>query len=764
VRDVVLRDGAALRLRSPRLEDEADIKAFFDALAPESRYLRFHGLVRTDLVARDYAHADGDARMSLLAHLDGRVVAVAGYDRLNEPGAAEVAFAVADEMHGRGLATRMLEQLAEIAAERGIMRFNAEVMAGNHAMLGVFAGVGFDTRRVTEFGEVHLALDLRPTERYEERRADRTHVAAVASLRHLLAPRSVAVIGASGRRDSVGGAIYRGIVAGGFAGIAVPVHPDGGVVASARAVRSLDELDEAPELAVVAVPAGEVLGVAREAARCGVSALLVVSAGFSDTDEPEGRAREEALLEVVREHGMRLVGPNALGVVNTDPEVALHAFIGRVAVRPGGLALSSQSGALGLALLGHAAARGLGISSFVALGNRTDVSTNDLLEHLADDQRTSVVALYVESFGNPRRFSQVSRRVSRRKPIIVVKGAHGHALGETATDALFRQAGVLRVEHTQTLFDAAELLERQPLPGGRGLAVVTNSGGLGVVAADACAASGLELAVPGEETRARLAAALPGADHLDNPIDLGLRAPVADDVEAVTALVGEKRVDAVLVLHVELGGDDPSVRLQALDRIAESAAKTIVACVVGADGEVPRRAEWRVPNYRFPEAAVRALALAADRREWLSRPLGQAPVVEGLDLEAARAVASRAGDGPLDDAQARALLRAVGIEPVSGVRVRMVADPNLGPLIGVGTGGERPRASHASRAADLTYRLAPLTDVDAGELAGDAHALRDVVVRLAALAEAVPELAEVELDPVQITLGLAPQRERAETW
>jgi hypothetical protein len=220
----------------------------------------------------------------------------------------------------------------------------------------------------------------------------------------------------------------------------------------------------------------------------------------------------------------------------------------------------------------------------------------------------------------------------------------------------------------------------------------------------------------------------------------------------------------VLVLHVELGGDDPSVRLQALDRIAESAAKTIVACVVGADGEVPRRAEWRVPNYRFPEAAVRALALAADRREWLSRPLGQAPVVEGLDLEAARAVASRAGDGPLDDAQARALLRAVGIEPVSGVRVRMVADPNLGPLIGVGTGGERPRASHASRAADLTYRLAPLTDVDAGELAGDAHALRDVVVRLAALAEAVPELAEVELDPVQITLGLAPQRERAETW
>jgi acyl-CoA synthetase (NDP forming) len=621
-------------------------------------------------------------------------------------------------------------------------------MAGNRAMLGVFAGAGFDTRRVTEYGEVHLSLDLRPTERFEERLADRTHVAAVASLRPLLAPQSVAVVGASSREDSVGGAIYRGIVAGGFAGVCVPVHPDGGIVSCARAARALSELAEPPELAVVAVPAAEVLGVVQEAARCRVRALLVVSAGFSDSDEPEGRAREEALLEAVRAHGMRLVGPNALGVVNTDPEVGLRALIGSVAVRPGGLALSSQSGALGLALLGHAAARGLGISSFVALGNRADVSTNDLLEHWADDERTAVVALYMESFGNPRRFSQVSRRVSRRKPILAVKGGRGRVLGEAATDALFRQAGVLRVETTQTLFDAAELLERQPLPGGRRLGVVTNSGGLGVVAGDACAARGLELAAPGEATQARLDAALPHADRLGNPIDLGVHATVADDLEAIAALLDDEHVDAVLVLHVELSGDDPAVRLEAFDHTAEEASKPIVACVVGASGELPRRAEWRVPNFRFPEAAVRALALAADRRDWLSRPLGQAPIVEGLDLEAARAVAARAGEGTLADADARALLDAVGIAPGVAAGVRMVADSDLGPLIGVGD----------------AWRLAPLTDVDADELAPAAPALHDVVVRLAALAEAVPELAEVELDPLQVTLGPAPQHRRAKTW
>jgi acetate---CoA ligase (ADP-forming) len=354
----------------------------------------------------------------------------------------------------------------------------------------------------------------------------------------------------------------------------------------------------------------------------------------------------------------------------------------------------------------------------------------------------------MESFGNPRRFSQVSRRVSRRKPILAVKGGRGRPLDDAATDALFRQAGVLRVETTQTLFDAAELFERQPLPDGRRVGVVTNSGGLGVVAADACAARGLELAAPGEKTRARLATALPGADRLGNPIDLGVRAPIADDLEAIGALLADEHVDAVLVLHVELGAGDPAERLQALEAAVGDAPKPVLACVVGADGELPRRSRWRVPNYRFPEAAVRALALAADRRDWLSRPLGQVPVVEGLDLDGALALAAAAGEGPLSEERARALLSAVGLGPGAATGARMVADPDLGPLIGVGA----------------QWRLAPLTDVDADELACGAPELRDVVVRLAALADAVPTLAAVELAPLSVTLGPAPQRQRAKTW
>src|SRR5919202_2374491 len=396
VRDVILRDGTALRLRSPVPADEPAIKAFFDGLAPQSRYRRFHGFGRTDLPAHDAAHADGDARVTLIAGLGDRVVAVAGYDRLNEPGVAEVAFAVADDMQRRGLATRMLEQLAEVAAERGVRRFDAEVLSDNRAMLHVFASAGFDIRRESAFGEAHLELDIRPTERFEEVMAERTHRAAVASLRPLLAPQSVAVVGASAREGSLGAELLRRIVAGGFAGVASAVSRGGGVVASMRAVPSIGDLPEPPELAIVVVPAAEVYEAVSEAADAGARGVLVVSAGFSDSDEPEGRAREEELLEAVRSRGVRLVGPNSLGLINTDPAVALHAVAGDVHGRPGGLALSSQSGALGLALLAHAAARRPGLAVFVSLGNRADVSTNDLLEYWADDPRCRVLALYVE--------------------------------------------------------------------------------------------------------------------------------------------------------------------------------------------------------------------------------------------------------------------------------------------------------------------------------------------------------------------------------
>jgi acetate---CoA ligase (ADP-forming) len=887
VRDVILRDGSALRLRSPQPEDEPAIKAFFDALAPESRYMRFHGAGRTDLVSHDYAHADGDSRVSLIARLGERVVAVAGYDRLNEPGVAEVAFAVADDQQRRGLATRMLEQLAEVAAERGIHRFEAEVLSDNRGMLRVFSSAGFGVRREGAFGEVHLELDIRPTEELEERIAGRDHRATVASLRHLLAPASLAVItGEDGDAEASDGAeILRSVIAGGFRGVASAVAPDGAPVSSLRAAPSVGELGEPPELAIVTVRAEHVLDAVVEAADAGARGVLVVSAGFSDTDQSDGRAREDALLEAVRARGARLVGPNSLGLINTDPDVALEGVLGDVGVRPGGLALSSQSGALGLALLGHAAARRQGIASFVSLGNRADVSTNDLLEYWADDDRCAVVALYVESFGNPRRFSQISRRVSRHKPILAVKGNRGRlpadavshtagALGdEAAVDALLRQAGVIRVESTEALFDAVELLERQPLPRGRRVGIVTNSGGLGRIATDACTTRQLAPAAPSGATIARLAEAVPRADRLTNPVDLGTRAPLDDYLAAVGALLEDDGVDAVIVLHAGRSGLERPEGLRALEAATAGAAKPVVGCVVGADGGLPERDEWTIPNFRFPEAAVRALALAANRRDWLSRPRGQRRRFDDIDRERAQSlvasVMSARGPGWLEHDEVADLLETHGLPVLRGttcaameaavaaasaiggpvalhaafppparagdidavllglegegavragweelerrvaaagrewsgvvvqpfvgagadVLVGAVADPDLGPVAGIGMGGRQ-----AGLAGDVAFGLVPLNDVDVDELMVaspgvdawlegtrgaaplDRPALRDLVLRFSLLLEDVPEIAEVDLNPVRVHVSgcevldarirLAPRPEprRSKTW
>ena len=405
--------------------------------------MRFHGAGRTDVVSRDYAHADGDLRVALVARLGDRVVAVAGYDRLNEPGVAEVAFAVADDMQGRGLATRMLEQLAEVGAERGVRRFDAEVIADNRAMLHVFSSAGFGMRRETAWGEAHLELDIRPSERAEERMAERHHRADG----RLAAPGARARVGRRRRRVGARGQRRRRAAADDHRGRLRRRRGGGEPRRRGRLLDPRGAVDRRPARPARArdrrpCPAAEVLDAVVEAADAGARGVLVVATGFSDTDEPEGREREEALLAAARARGVRLVGPNSIGLVNTDPAVdaARAARRGRHARRAASRCRRSP-GALGLALLGHAAARRLGVAAFVSLGNRADVSTNDLLEYWADDPRCTVIALYVESFGNPRRFSQVSRRVSRLKPILAVKG---NRTRRVAVDALSHTAAALR--------------------------------------------------------------------------------------------------------------------------------------------------------------------------------------------------------------------------------------------------------------------------------------------------------------------------------
>jgi acetate---CoA ligase (ADP-forming) len=674
VRDVLLRDGSTLRLEAPAPADYEHIKAFYDSLSQQSRYSRFHGFGRTDTVARADAEATGVDRLALIGRHDGQVVAAAGYNGLREPGVAEVAFAVADDDQGRGIGMRMLEQLAAIAAERGIHRFDAEVMFGNRPMLGVFEHAGFAVRRRGSGGEVTVSLDITPTDTLLERIDERDHFASIASLRAILAPSSLAVVGAADTPGNVGRAVLANIIAGHFQGAVTAVNRAGGVVCSMRAAGSLSELEVAPELVIIAAAGDEVLEFAEEAAARGARALLVLPAGPEQERGEAFLAREERLLEIVRGAGLRMVGPSSLGVLNTAAEVSLNATFSGASVRAGGLAICSPSGAVGIGLLGRAAARQLGVSMFASLGTRADVSTNDLLQCWEQDERPAAVILYVETFGNPERFNRIARRVSRNKPILVVKGrrraervlseARSHTAaalrGDAAVDALLYQSGVLRFHGGEELFDAAEFFERQPLPGGRRIGIVSNSAGVATLAADACATRELEVS----ETR-----------EAQNPLVLEISAGSDEYAANVRELLGDAGIDALMVSYVDFYDGDPEAVLEAISAVCEGHPKPVVASVLRSDGELPARTGSGVPNFLFPESCAAVLARAAERREWLSRPLGEPPHYPDLDGPAARTVIAsflerEPAGGWLSLAEAETLLATHGIQVVASQHCR----------------------------------------------------------------------------------------------
>ena len=514
--DVILRDGTTLRLRPPIAADADALLDFLTRLSDRSRYLRFHGFPQlAPKLVEPFLDPDWDERGALIGCFEGRIVALANYARLRDRRAAEVAFAVADEFQGRGIGTRLLEQLAAMAAEVGIEEFVAEVLPENRNMLVVFRDAGFDIVRELDGGELEVRFPIAPTEHYREQVAARNHVAVTASLRPFFEPASVAVIGASPRRGSIGGELFRNILAADFAGSAYPVNRGGDPVAGVHGYTKVEEIPDHVDLAVICLPGEHVLAAAQEALEAGVRALCVISAGFAEIGA-EGRIRQEQLLALVRAHGARLVGPNCLGIASAD--VRLNATFAPRAFPAGNIGFSSQSGALGLALLERAEASGLGLSAFVSIGNKADVSSNDLLEWWEDDPATDIVLLYLESFGNPRTFARIARRVARTKPILAMKGgttragikaasSHTAALAgsDAAVDALFRQAGVIRTQTLEELVEVASLLAAQPLPRGRRVALLTNAGGLGILCADACEAAGLELPTPTEATRRALA-------------------------------------------------------------------------------------------------------------------------------------------------------------------------------------------------------------------------------------------------------------------
>ena len=683
--DVILRDGGTLRLRPPTTDDSEALLDFYRALSSQSLHRRFHGFpnLRPQLVESllDPDWTERGALLGALADEDGeRIVAIGNYVRLRDPSLAESAFAVADSEQGRGIGTRLLERLAARAAGVGIERFVAEVLHENRSMLGVFERAGFELTRELADGVVEVQFPIALTERFELSVEERDHTAVVASLRSFFEPATVAVVGASPRRGTIGGELFRNVLEGDFAGAAYPVNPKGAAVAGVRGYASVSEIPDPVDLAVIAVPGEHVLAAVEDALRHGVRALVVISAGFAEVGS-EGAERQERLLALVRAHGARLIGPNCLGIAVAGPR--LNATFAARSAPSGNIGFSSQSGALGLALLEAADARGLGLSAFVSIGNKADVSSNDLLEWWEDDEATEVVLLYVESFGNPRRFGRLARRVARRKPILALKSgtsvtgqraasSHTAALAgsEAGVDALFHQAGVTRAASLEELIDVATLLSSQPEPKGRRVAVLTNAGGLGILAADACDAAGLELPALGEETAARLRELLPAEASVANPVDMLGSATAASYEQALPVVLSDPQVDAVLVLFVPAVSATADQVAVAVDAAARAAAseKPVLAVVMSAAG-VPEalRAGSAAAAFAYPESAARALGRVAERAEWLRRPAWIRSVT-GRHRSRCRCACRRAGArsfrgllaGSRRDARAACRLRPAG--------------------------------------------------------------------------------------------------------
>jgi acetyl coenzyme A synthetase (ADP forming)-like protein len=838
--DVILRDGSTLRLRKPLAEDADALLAFFADLSERSRYLRFHGFPAfgPQLVG-PALEPDWDDRGALLGSLDGRIVALANWVRLRDPRVAEVAFTVDDRVQRRGIGTRLLERLAARAAEAGIEEFVAEVLHENDAMLAVFRDAGFAISRVLDGGELEIRFPIAPTTNYRERVAARDHAAVRASLEPFFHPASLAVIGASSRRGNIGGELFRNVLAADFAGAAHPVNRDGSPVAGVRGFTSIVEIPGGVELAVICLPGDKVLAAAEEALTAGTRALVVISAGFAETGR-EGAERQERLLALVREHGARLIGPNCLGLASSPAR--LNATFAPRSFPTGTIGFSSQSGALGLALLERAEATDLGITSFVSVGNKADVSSNDLLEWWEDDDETEMVVLYLESFGNPRAFARIAQRVARRKPVLALKGgttsagrraagSHTAALAgsDAAADALFRQAGVIRARTLDELIDVAELLSAQPIPRGRRVALLTNAGGLGILAADACGAAGLELPAPSERTRAALAEVMPAEGSAGNPIDLLGGANAESFAKTLPLVLADPAFDAAIVLFVPTVGTNEEEVGAAISRAAATTeGKPVLCAFLSAHGApASLRSAASVPSFAYPEAAARALGRAAERGEWLRRPAGSIADPERDQVTARAVVGGR--DRWLDAAEIRQLLEAYGVpvvpERVAATPAEAVAaalelgfpvvvksaeagahktesggvfldlagegavrsaaaeicgpvlvqpfihggaellagavqDPVFGPLVAFGAGGVL-----AELIGEAQFRLAPLTDLDAQELVhsgkagqlvrgfrgappADEGALVQLLLRLSLLVAELPEVAELDLNPV----------------
>ena len=686
--DVVLRDGFTMNLRPVREDDAQRVLSLFGELSERSLYYRFLGVPHLGLEqARKIVAVDFDAQMVLVAERNGRLSAIAGYYR--DPvhhERAEVAFAVADAMHGHGLGTRLLERLAEIGRDRGVRAFDAYVLGDNLAMMDVFLQSGFALTRALDQGVFHVTLALESTPAFETAASKRAQIAAAASIRPFFEPRSIAIVGANREPGRIGSEVLRNLRESGFTGTLAPVHPRAAMIGGLPAYPNVASIPFDIDLAVIIVPAHDVTAVVDDCIAKRVKAIVVISAGFAEAGA-QGAALQDGLVDKIRAAGIRMIGPNCMGILNTDPKVRVNATFSPVYPPAGRIAFSTQSGALGLAILDYVRRLNIGISSFASIGNKADVSGNDLIQYWAEDPSTDVILLYLESFGNPRKFADIARRVGRTKPIVAVKAGHSGAGARAASshtgargtsdvlvETMLREAGVIRSRTLEELFDVATILANQPVPGGRRVAIVTNAGGPAILAADACEANGLSVPVLDERTQQELRSFLPAAASVGNPVDMLAAATPEQYARALELVAADPGVDSVLAIFIPPLVTQPEAVATAIRRVSQTTSKPILASFLGIGGLQPQLSP--VPSFAFPESAAAALALVTRYGEWLRAPVQNPEPLEESLRTRVRAVVDAAlaeGRGWLPPQDCQALLEAAEI-PVLRTRLARNAD------------------------------------------------------------------------------------------
>jgi acetyl coenzyme A synthetase (ADP forming)-like protein len=871
--EVLLKDGSSILLRPIRADDARSWVEFVGRLSERTKYLRFHHMPKEmglEDAARfctvDY-HDTFAFVAEVLRETKRDIVAIGRYYRLPDHHSAEVALAIEDRYQGRGLGTSILEQLANAARENDIDRFEADVLAENDQMMDVFKNYGFHVTSELQTGVYRVTFPIAETAEVAERKAERERASTLASLRWLLKPQSIAVVGASRHPGSIGYLLLQCLIQGGFSGKIYPVNPNTGSLMSLKTYPSVLAIPSDVDMAVIAVPARLVARVADECGHKGVHTLVVISDGFTEVG-PEGASREKELRDIALGHGMRIVGPNCMGVINTAPSIKLNATFSLVFPPAGNVAYVSQSGAMGLVVLQYASSLDMGISTFVSVGNRADISSNDLMEYWEQDPSTDVILLYLESFGNPRKFSRIARRVSAKKPVVAVKGgstqagsraAASHtgamATSDVVSEVLFRHAGIIRVNLMEEMFDVATLLSNQPLPRGRRLVIVTNGGGPGIMAADAAARNGLVLPQPSQEMIGKLKSVVKRDISLHNPLDTTASGD-AEEFRAILQLFADDEdSDAVLSIFVPPVVEHTQDFETSIRDVAQhywDKGKPLLACFLGQRGFKAKLGPSGrfVPSYPFPEEAVSALSKAVEYAETRQKPTGKIPGFTGIRKDEARDIVAKAMTGSLQrplwlqpreissllacygmrfvettmaktPAEAAAAATQIGfpvavkldsatithksdvggvvlglhsvdevkqafndirarlekedrLKEMQGVVVQKMVnegieaiagvtqDPVFGPLIMFGSGG-----IYAELMKDVVMRLHPITDLDAEEMINsikmsslfkgfrgappaDVKAVEDLLLRLSAMVEDIPNIAELDFNPVKV--------------